>query len=182
MVKHKGHHISTGSPDWSIDMYISCSGGLQTCNIAFAMGMHPQTLSTAWLRIFHSFVWPQGSEATAQQLFKFLGCHKHITKLQTSAALHDWHRTQGRSRASSSCKFATESQPPNCWGDSCIAQEAEAEQQEAAKQAKAAARRVAVEAAAAQRAEEVRKRQEFMQETKKVEAVWCCCHASCCVS
>ncbi|KAL0037008.1 hypothetical protein WJX77_008847 [Trebouxia sp. C0004] len=47
-------------------------------------------------------------------------------------------------------------------------QEAEAEQQEAAKQAKAAARRVAVEAAAAQRAEEVCKRQEFMQETKKM--------------
>ncbi|KAA6417880.1 MAG: hypothetical protein FRX49_12178, partial [Trebouxia sp. A1-2] len=47
-------------------------------------------------------------------------------------------------------------------------QEADAEQQEAAKQAKAAARRVAVEAAAAQRAEEVRKRQEFMQETNKM--------------
>jgi len=29
-----------------------------------------------------------------------------------------------------------------------------------------------VEAAAAQRAEEVRKRQEFMQETKKVEAIY----------
>ena len=47
-------------------------------------------------------------------------------------------------------------------------QEAEAEQVEAAKQAKAAAKRATVEAAAAQRAQEVRKRQEFMQETNKV--------------
>lgn len=49
-----------------------------------------------------------------------------------------------------------------------MTQEAEAEQRQAAQQAKAAAKRSAVEAAAAQRAEEVRKRQEFMQETKKV--------------
>lgn len=47
-------------------------------------------------------------------------------------------------------------------------QEAEAEQREAVKQAKAAAKRVALEAAAARRAGEVRKRQEFMQETKQV--------------
>ena len=49
-----------------------------------------------------------------------------------------------------------------------MTQEAEAEQRQAAQQAKAAVKRSAVEAAAAQRAEDVRKRQEFMQETKKV--------------